>query len=51
MDTLATELWSQTGVGAYAAAAPYAAALVVLSAIPTYLLGRRTGALRGGGER
>ncbi|MGQ0466196.1 MAG: ABC transporter permease [Sporichthyaceae bacterium] len=42
-DTLATELWTQTQVGAYAAAAPYAATLVVLAAIPTFLLGRRFG--------
>lgn len=39
-DTLATELWSQTGVGAYAAAAPYAVALVLLAAVPTFLLSR-----------
>ena len=43
--TLATELWTETGVGAYSAAAPYAALLVLLSAVPTYLLGVRTGAL------
>ena len=45
MDTLATELWSQTTVGAYAAAAPYAALLVVLSSVPTWLLASRTGVL------
>ena len=45
MDTLATSLWTQTSNAAYAAAAPYAALLVLLSAIPTFLLGRRTGAL------
>jgi iron(III) transport system permease protein len=44
-DTLATELWTETGVAAYAQAAPYAALLVLLSAVPTYLLGRRSGAL------
>lgn len=38
MDTLATRLWTETGVGAYAAAAPSAVALVVLAAIPTFLL-------------
>ncbi len=43
--TLATELWTATGVAAYSAAAPYAAVLVALSAVPTYLLGVRTGAL------
>lgn len=36
--TLATELWTLTGVAAYSAAAPYAALLVALSAVPTYLL-------------
>ncbi|MCH0543079.1 iron ABC transporter permease [Streptomyces sp. MUM 203J] len=40
MDTLATRLWTETGSGAYAAAAPYAAALILLAAIPSYLLGR-----------
>ncbi|GAA0808044.1 ABC transporter permease [Spirilliplanes yamanashiensis] len=45
MDTLATELWTHTGVAAYAAAAPYAALLVALSAIPTWFLAARTGAL------
>ncbi|MCW2615620.1 MAG: iron transporter permease [Frankiales bacterium] len=43
--TLATQMWTATGVAAYSAAAPYAAALVLLSALPTYLLGVRTGAL------
>jgi len=41
MDTLATELWSRTEIGAYAGAAPYAAALILLAALPTFLLGRR----------
>lgn len=45
LDTLATRLWTETSVAAYAAAAPYAMLLVLLSAVPTYLLGRRTGAL------
>jgi iron(III) transport system permease protein len=44
--TLATELWTETGVAAYSAAAPYAALLVLLSSVPTYLLGVRTGGLR-----
>nr|MBA3524162.1 iron ABC transporter permease [Geodermatophilaceae bacterium] len=43
MSTLATELWTQTSTRAYAAAAPYAALLVLLSAVPAYLLGRRSG--------
>ncbi|MCW2668006.1 MAG: iron transporter permease, partial [Frankiales bacterium] len=37
-DTLATELWSRTAIASYSAAAPYAALLVLLSAVPTYLL-------------
>lgn len=40
METLATRLWTQIGVGAYAGAAPYALALVLLSAVPAFLLGR-----------
>lgn len=40
LDTLATRLWTETGVGSYAAAAPYAAALILLAAVPSYLLGR-----------
>ncbi|HEU5111243.1 MAG TPA: ABC transporter permease subunit, partial [Micromonosporaceae bacterium] len=43
MDTLATELWTQTSTAAYAAAAPYAALLVALAAIPTWVLAVRTG--------
>ncbi|MEQ7122999.1 iron ABC transporter permease [Actinopolymorpha sp. B11F2] len=46
LETLATELWGRTETGAYAAAAPYAAALVLLAALPTFVLGRRWGALR-----
>ncbi len=38
-DTLATRLWTYTSVSDYAAAAPYAAALVVFAAIPTAALG------------
>ncbi len=45
LETLATSLWSQTTVAAYASAAPFAAALVLLSAIPTYVLSRRIGSL------
>ncbi|MBX6751564.1 MAG: ABC transporter permease subunit, partial [Micromonosporaceae bacterium] len=43
-DTLATELWTHTSVAAYAAAAPYAALLVLLASIPTWLLAVRSGA-------
>ncbi|MGW4468058.1 ABC transporter permease [Nonomuraea sp. NPDC004354] len=41
MDTLATQLWTQTGSGSYGAAAPYAALLMLLAAVPGFLLGRR----------
>lgn len=40
MDTLATEMWSRTSVNAYGAAAPYAVALMVVAALPAYLLSR-----------
>ncbi|WP_455353865.1 ABC transporter permease [Streptomyces sp. SYSU K217416] len=40
MDTLATRLWTETGTGSFAAAAPYAALLILLAAVPSYLLGR-----------
>lgn len=42
--TLATELWSRTAVGAYGSAAPYAVLLVVVAAVPAFLL---SGALPG----
>lgn len=44
MDTLATRLWTFTDNASYAAAAPYAAALVLVAAIPTAAL---TGARLG----
>ncbi len=37
-ETLATRLWTHTGVNAYAAAAPFAALLVILAIVPTWLL-------------
>ncbi|WP_327590937.1 ABC transporter permease subunit [Nonomuraea sp. NBC_00507] len=40
-DTLATRLWAETTTASYAAAAPYAAVLILIAAIPSYLLGRR----------
>ncbi|HEX5016102.1 MAG TPA: iron ABC transporter permease [Actinomycetes bacterium] len=40
VDTLATELWTRTTVGAYSAAAPFAAALVIVAAIPASWLAR-----------
>lgn len=42
-DTLATELWSRTEIAAYGAAAPYALALVLLAAVPAWLLSRTMG--------
>jgi iron(III) transport system permease protein len=43
MDTLATELWTHTSTASYAAAAPYAALLVALAAVPTWYLTVRGG--------
>lgn len=51
MDTLATELWTYTTVAAYAAAAPYAALLILLSAVPTWFLAARTGTFGSDGSR
>lgn len=39
--TLATEVWSHTNDGEYAAAAPFAAMLVAVSAVPVHLFTRR----------
>jgi iron(III) transport system permease protein len=52
LETLATRMWSSTEIGAYAAAAPYAALLILLAALPTFLLGyrRRSATLVGGPE-
>ncbi|MFJ9431277.1 ABC transporter permease [Streptomyces sp. NPDC101490] len=41
-DTLATRLWTETGAGAFSGAAPYAAVIVLIAAVPSYLLGRRS---------
>ncbi|HZI98299.1 MAG TPA: iron ABC transporter permease, partial [Actinomycetales bacterium] len=57
MDTLATRLWTETSNAAYAGAAPYAALLVLLAAIPTFMLTRAQARLvdpddnPGGGDR
>lgn len=40
--TLATEVWSRANDGQYAAAAPFAALLVALSALPVYVFTRRS---------
>ena len=47
-DTLAVELWARTDVSAYGAAAPYAAALILVAAVPAFLL---SGAGRGRTDR
>ncbi|KYK02140.1 iron ABC transporter permease [Micrococcus sp. CH3] len=50
MDTLATRLWNATSVGRYAEAAPYALTLVLLAAVPTWVVVHRRGivaAVRG----
>jgi iron(III) transport system permease protein len=50
LDTLATELWTATAAARYAEAAPYAVLLVLLAAIPTWLLATRSGVVAAGGE-
>ena len=50
LDTLATELWSRTEIAAYGAAAPYAITLVVVAAIPAWLLSRAMTRHRGATE-
>jgi iron(III) transport system permease protein len=42
--TLATQFWADASTRAFGAAAPYAALMVAVSALPTYLLTRRFGA-------
>jgi iron(III) transport system permease protein len=41
VNTLATQFWSYTSDFSYGAAAPYAALMVAISAVPAYLLSRR----------
>ncbi|HLG71423.1 MAG TPA: iron ABC transporter permease [Chloroflexota bacterium] len=43
--TLAMQVWSNTDQLAYAAAAPYAALTILISALPTYLFSSRFGAI------
>ncbi|HEX7611026.1 MAG TPA: ABC transporter permease subunit, partial [Solirubrobacteraceae bacterium] len=49
VNTLATQFWAYTTDFSYGAAAPYAALMVAISAVPAYLLSRRVAGL--GGER
>lgn len=39
-DTLAIEIWTKTAISQYGQAAPYALLLVLVAAVPTYLLSR-----------
>jgi iron(III) transport system permease protein len=41
VNTLATQFWTYTSNFSYGAAAPYAAVMVAISAVPAYLLSRR----------
>lgn len=43
-ETLATQMWTYTSVGSFSQAAPSAAGLVVLAAVPAFLLARLAGA-------
>jgi len=45
VNTLATQFWAYTTELSYGAAAPYAALMLVISALPAYLLTRRVGVL------
>ena len=38
MDTLATEIWSYAAISRFNEAAPYALLLVLIAAIPTFIL-------------
>lgn len=51
VDTLATSLWRYTESSAYGAAAPYAAMLIVVAAVPVILLTREVTAGAGRGYR
>ena len=52
VNTLATQFWAYTSEFSYGAAAPYAALMVAISAVPAYLLSRRmSGPTRATGRR
>jgi iron(III) transport system permease protein len=51
VDTLATQFWTYTTNFSYGAAAPYAGLMVLISAVPAYVLSRRMGAIRRLGDR
>jgi iron(III) transport system permease protein len=51
VNTLATQFWTYTSDFSYGAAAPYAALMVAISAVPAYLLSRRMVTLTRMGQR
>jgi iron(III) transport system permease protein len=53
LNTLGTQFWADSGTVAFAAAAPFAAVLIALALIATYVLMSRFGRVRqvGSGER
>jgi len=50
VNTLATQFWAYTSELSYGAAAPYAALMVAISAVPAYLLSRRMTTLTHAGH-
>jgi iron(III) transport system permease protein len=50
LTTLGTQFWADSGTVAFAAAAPFAAALVILALLATYVLMSRFGRARGFGD-
>ena len=51
VETLATQFWYYATNLSYGAAAPYAALIVLVAGVPTFLLTRRLGALGGGSQQ
>jgi iron(III) transport system permease protein len=49
--TLATQFWAKASTLSYGAAAPYAALMVAISAVPTYVLTRRLGGVVAPAEK
>jgi iron(III) transport system permease protein len=49
-DTLATEMWTYTSIFRFSEAAPYALLLVIVAAIPTFLITRPDREGNEGGE-
>ena len=51
LTTLGTQFWADSGTVAFSAAAPFAAVLLVLALLATYILMSRFGRVRGFGDR